>query len=364
MIKINLTSLDKKGINEVAYQLHKSMNDYNLLIEIVSNYSLESLINTKNSGIISNLLLYYVSIGDDYKINEILKNNEILLMKRDCLILAKYYYKIDINKSNSFFRQILERSTTNTGSIIQSKDIDFIIENKMHNLLYFIEGLFVESNLNYNLLDSDKLKLKYLDNCILLTLRKHVESILGLNSVLWLEKFINNQNFVAIIDGGNVLHSRNGTLDSNSLKDLVNLIILVRQTIGKPLLVIHQRHLKIFPDLINILNELKVKRYITPYNNNDDIFIIWFFLKLGSKPFIISNDQYRDHIFKFETSKKILNNQFSFSQFNNILQQQTLSYNITEQTINPIPKYSKCIQVINTSIYVPHLSGKFIELKR
>jgi hypothetical protein len=54
---------------------------------------------------------------------------------------------------------------------------------------------------------------------------------------------------------------------------------------------------------------------------------------------------------------------YGFSQFNHILHQQTLNYNIIDLKIQPLPLYSHCIQQYEDTIYIPHASGKFIELK-
>jgi hypothetical protein len=244
----------------------------------------------------------------------------------------------------------------------------------MFDLISLIHGLFIESSINsYPLVNSNEieLKLKMIDNKIIDNIKDYVEKNLGIETVKQLNQFVKTQmtNFDAIIDGGNVLYARSGLIGPSSLNDLENLMDLVKKEVGNPLLVIHRRHLKTWPNLINRLNVMKISYYLTPYNMNDDIFILWFFLNYGSTPYIISNDKYRDHIFKFETSKKgiIANSNkselyYDFSQFNYILHQQTLKYNLVQHKIDSQPTHSRCIQQKNGRIYVPHLSGKFIEL--
>lgn len=102
--------------------------------------------------------------------------------------------------------------------------------------------------------------------------------------------------------------------------------------------------------------------YLTPYAINDDLFILWFFLKTKSTAFLISNDKFRDHIFKFETSQKKLKSDFNLNQFYHIIQQQKLEYNIDNYKINSKPIVSKCIQVIDNNIFVPHNLGNFIKI--
>ena len=191
-----------------------------------------------------------------------------------------------------------------------------------------------------------------------------LSNLLENNAKNILEQFIKSQikQFDAIIDGGNIIHARQGTINQYSLIDLENIISNIKKTIGNPLLVIHRRHLKTFPDLINKLKLMNVSYYLTPYNMNDDFYILWFFLKMNTNAFIISNDKYRDHIFKFETSKKNIIYQYNLSQFNYILHQQTLDFDINTGYIKPKPTYSRCIQLKDGKIYVPHQNGNFIEI--
>lgn len=374
-IDISSYKLDKKGVNQLAFLLYKNNNDSKLVNQILSTFSLEDLIDTKNNGLISNLLLYFISINDTNNIEQIISLGTIKgfnMMKRDYLNLAKYFYQIDINISIKYFNNIFSLASNSTDSIIISKDVDFIIENKLFILLNLILGLFVESSINtYPLVNGNnkQLKLNTIDSKVVDSIKNYVEDIIGIEIVRTLNRFSCCQitDFDAIIDGGNILHSRTGSINSNSLDDLEEVIEQVNKKVGNPLLVIHRRHLKKWP---NLISQLKISYYLTPYNMNDDIFIMWFFLNYGSKPYIISNDKYRDHIFKLETSNKKMISEYSFSQFNNILHQQTLRYIVIRNTIpqqvqyniNPKPEYSRCIQQQNNIIYVPHSSGKFIEI--
>jgi hypothetical protein len=369
LIDISKYNLEAKSVKQLAFLLYQTNNDSQLVNQLVSKFSLENLIKTKNNGLISNLLLYYISSEDNDKIEEIIRLGQIhnlSLMKRDYLNLAKYYYQYDKDISIKFFEKILSMVSSNTDSVIFPKDIDFIIENKMFELLSLTSGMFTQTTiLGYPLIDGNDraLNLKTIGEDIISNINDCFEKILGAE-VKNLKEFMGSRNkkFDVIIDGGNVIHARSGLVQPSSLNDLENIIGLVKTNIGNPLLVIHRRHIKTFPNLINRLNSLKINYYLTPYNMNDDIFILWFFLNLGSSPFIISNDKYRDHIFKFETSKKKITNEYALNQFHHILHQQTLGFDLISQTLDSIPTFSKCIQRQNGTIYVPHQSGKFIEL--
>lgn len=371
MIDINNCKLDGRGVKQLAFLLYQNQNDHELVNQLVNRFSLEHLIKTKNNGLISNLLCYYISTNNIEIINEIItqsSNYDFNMMKRDYLNLSKYFYSTDVDVSIKYFNHIFS-----TDSVILSKDVDFLIENKMFILISLIPGLFIESSVNsYPLINGNdvklklKLKIKIIDSKIIDNIKDLVEKIMGIKYVNQLDHFVKTQNtiFDAIIDGGNVIHTRCGFIGQNSLNDLANLLKLVKNKVGNPLLVIHRRHLKTFPNLISCLNIMKISYYLTPYNMNDDIFILWFFLKYNSIPYIISNDKYRDHIFNFETNKKyVKDNKFNqFNQFNHVLHQQTLQYNLVQHTIDSPPQYSRCIQLENNRIYIPHLSGRFIEL--
>jgi hypothetical protein len=371
----HVDKLDKMGVKTIGFLLYKHNDNEDFINQIITKFSLDNLIKTKNNGIISNLLSYYILTNNNEKIEEIIRLvdiHSIYIMKRDYLNLAKYYYKINIDKSVWFFKQILSKVSLNTDSVILPKDLDFIINNKLYSLLKLLSGLFIETSINSQPLINGcdrELKLQLISPDIIDNIKNHIDKIFGDNIIKQLDEFVSNQdqpsntNIDAIIDGGNVIHSQTGFINSNSLSDLENIIALVKKHVGNPLLVIHCRHLKTCPNLISCLDSQKISYYLTPYNMNDDNFIIWFFLNYKSKPFIISNDQYRDHIFKFETSKKSTELEYGFSQFSHIIQQQTLGYNLVLGKIESKPTYSRCIQVINNLIYIPHESGQFIELK-
>ncbi len=366
-------NLDGRKVNQLAYLFHKSLGNNQLIEQIIQYFNLDNLVESKNNGIVSNLLQYYIGLSNNTMIEYIVTKVELLdkfqLMKRDYLHLIKYYYA-DEEKFIWIFNKLFSKTNHNTEAIIQTKDIDFMIENRMTKILSKLTGLFIESSLesHYPIVNPKYIQLK--TYCSSANVSSHIlESIeheLGIESKTILNNFWMKQTteFNPIIDGGNVLHSRNGTIGAHSLKDLENLIQMVTINVGNPLLILHKRHIKNIPNLTQILHNKKISYFLTPYNVNDDMFILWFFLKTNSNPksFIISNDKYRDHIFKFETDKKKSNMDFSWSQFKNIIGQQTLGYDVVNNYIDNKPEYSRCIQQINDKIYVPNINGGFIEI--
>jgi hypothetical protein len=250
------------------------------------------------------------------------------------------------------------------------KDINFILNNKLFKLLPYLLELFIEvDNSNFTLINPININLKKINiNLYLLTfLINKIETEFNNIILKQITSFhIKLNEIKVIIDAGNILHNRQGNITQQSLIDLENIIINVITNIGTPLIIIHSKHFKTHPELINIFTRTGVIYYKTPYNINDDLFILWFFLKYNCEPYIISNDKYRDHIFKFNTLTKnqsnIPNNDLNIFQFKNIIKQQTLQYNTLVNEIQKPVNWSFCIQLIDNNIYIPHVSGNFIQI--
>ncbi len=240
-----------------------------------------------------------------------------------------------------------------------------VLIDQLFLLITKLNGLFIEASCDFSCVNQDiinydnKINVK-IDNSIFETINKNLSS----ENKLYIENFwkINNEEFKVIIDGGNVLHSSQGKLNNESIYNLINIIKKTEQLFGKSLLIIHKKHLKTFPNLINQLKSTGVTYFLTPYKVNDDIFILWFFLNIENKPYIITNDKYRDHVFHFETVNKKENTNLSMSQFKHVLSQQSLEYNINNTTISQPIRVSRCIHVIENKIFVPHILGHFIEI--
>lgn len=363
--------LSKYDMNKLGFLFHKNKDNPEIIQQAISFFGLEILINMKHNGIISKILEYFINQSDEETINHIIllvdSFQDFSFMKRDYLNLSKYYYLINKPKSIDFFvNNILSKSTHNTEYIIQSKDINFIIENKLFSLLTYIKDLFIEASCNFEkFVNEEKISCKEklnvsIDSSIFDIINQNLSS----ENKLYLDNFwsFNNKDYKTIIDGGNVLHAVKGKLNDESVLNLIKIIKQTEQMFGKSLLIIHRKHTKTFPNLISNLKSTGVTYFLTPYKVNDDIFILWFFLNIKNKPYIITNDKYRDHVFHFETSNKKENTNLSMSKFKNVLTQQSLEYNIFNNTIKQPIRVSKCIHMIENKIYIPHISGQFIEI--
>jgi len=362
--------LSKYDMNRLGFLFHKNKDNPEIIIQAISFFGLDNLINIKHNGIVTQILEYFINHSNEHQIEYIIslvnKISDFNLMKRDYLNLIIYYYKNNTKKSiDIFVNNILSKSSSNTDYVIQSKDINFMIENKLFLLLTYIKDLFIEVSGDFNCVSQDLITY---DNKINVSINSSVFDIINKNlspeNKFYVENFwkINSCEYKAIIDGGNVLHSSKGKLNDDSITILINISQKTQEMFGKSLLIIHRKHVKTFPNLINQLKSIGITYFLTPYKINDDIFILWFFLHFKTKPFIITNDKYRDHIFHFETVNKKENTNLSMSQFKHILSQQSLDYNILTNIISQPLRVSRCIHIIENKIYIPHISGQFIEI--
>ena len=126
--------LSKYDMNKLGFLFHKNKDNPEIILQAISFLGLENLINMKHNGIISKILQYFINQSDEETINHMFSQvdsfQDFGFMKRDYLNLCKYYYLTNKPKSiNIFVNNILSKSTHNTEYIIQSKDINFIIEN-------------------------------------------------------------------------------------------------------------------------------------------------------------------------------------------------------------------------------------------
>lgn len=365
--------LNASGVKQIAHLLHEHSDNYEFINNVINYYGLEALLNTKNNGLISNILSFYMNTKNDIILGQIIpyitQLNNFKLMKRDYMNFINYYYINNYSQAEILFTQyILNKLDTNLE--LQMKDINFILNNKLFKLLpYLIDLFIVVDNSEFPLMDPNNINLNKINinSQLLMILLNKIEiefNEIMLKQLMTFHTKLNN--IKVIIDAGNILHNRQGVIIQQSFIDLENIIINTIINIGIPIIIIHIKHLKTYPELINIFTRTGVQYFKTPYNINDDYFILWFFLKYNCETYIISNDKYRDHIFKFNTVSKnqsnIPNNDLNIFQFKNIIKQQTLQYNTNTNEIQKPTNWSLCIQLINNHIYIPHTSGNFIQI--
>jgi hypothetical protein len=307
------------------YHLHKLLvnSDFDNIKLLIKDVDI--ILSPNN--ILTNIISFYIKTNDEQL--EIIKNNiDILdLHKRDYLNLSNYYYEKNFNFANYIFTKYI---VDNQNIQLLEKDINFMINNKLVKLLYLLEGRFIKTSVNNNIIQPS---LHNINTNILNNVKSMIEKQINKKELNKFMNFINNINYDYIVDGGNVLFYK-GKINNKNINNLYNLCNNINS-----LVLIHQRNLKKHPNIKKELEEQNIKYYLTPYNHNDDLFILLAFLN-SYNSFIISNDKYRDHIFCYN------NTNVNYNQFKNILYLHTLGF-----TFNKIkPCYSYSIQIVDTKI--------------
>ena len=150
---------------------------------------------------------------------------------------------------------------------------------------------------------------------------------------------INNSSslrYKFILDGGNILYSKGGKLNYGSYNRLLKFYNNYSKK-GSTLIILNKKHFSNISKNINNTHNINI--IYTPYKENDDLYILYY--SLINKAYIVSNDDYGDHIDKY--SIKLPNLNF-------------LKIYLEEKLINLIiyqEKYTKVIQIIDNNIYIP-----------
>lgn len=378
LINYDNYKLDIKSTNKLAFELHKNLRVPSFVDNILEKFGLDLLIKTRNSGLISNIIYYFIETENTQMINKLISKLDTIsnfkLMKRDYMGLINYFYQSDYVRTEMYFvKHILDVKSDLNTSILQLTDINFILKNKLHKLLPYLSGLFITTDLDYSncvvpgpvLTDTQLKKFSIkpeLQIYLLEQIQNHMGHYINITNNFYVK---NTGKFSAIIDAGNVLYAHNGKITIESINDLAKIIEKTRETIGEPIIIIHKRHFKLNPRLVELFIKTNTIYFQTPYNFNDDIFIMWFFVKSSCLINIVSNDKYRDHIFNYQSSKKVKvkTDDFSMCEFSNVLTEQTLSYQLNPLEIQKVLPYSRCIQLVNNFVYIPHISKGFIKIQ-
>jgi len=336
------------------------INNNNIFIEeIIKNYTLEKLL--INDSIKTLLIKNYISLNNNNLLEFIINNKDIKLCKRDYLSLINYYYNLNYNKSLELLLSILNNNIIS----FENKDLDFMINKKLFKCIFYLNNFFLVSQIKLNMLtefiiidnSSNILNLKLLNydfNNNINKLKIYLESIIKIN-----DNDIDNNNYDFIIDSGNILHYNNGIIDNKYLNNFEIIYNIIKND-KKILFIIHIKHIKKCPNIINFFKDKNLSYYLTPYNYNDDLYILWFFIKTNFKSFIVSNDKFDDFINNLNINNIL--NKNDLIKFNFILKQQILNYSLKNNFLKEIPLYSNCIQIVNNIIYIPHINNKIIKI--
>ena len=336
------------------------MDEFRLLLDQNS----ELIQTTREKGIITMVLRFAILNNDDARIASVFDR---LSMKRDYFALMVY------NPEPEYCAHLFTRYID--AAVLDSKDIRFMIENRLTYLFRYLDGKFLHDS-SQDISQGGGVNEPSLSRYTLQGCEYYIQKI-----VSQMEKDPKNKSqqhvpvlkklgeklgeaaaphYNAIIDGGNVLHSYNGTPNPDDLNAMIQ---LVRQNGRNPLVVIHKSHTDerrnpSYAPRINVLLR-DVPHIITPIGQNDDLFILLAYLmriqkeerKNGSCVSIITRDTYTDHMDKFKHVEKNMSDDFG-----KYLASDLVSYANDgggNMRICLQPAISHCIQVVEPCAYIP-----------
>ena len=317
---------------------------------------------TREKGIITMVLRFAILNNDDACIASVFDR---LSMKRDYFALM--IYKRQPEYCVHLFTRYID------AALLDSKDIRFMIENRLTFLFRYLDGKFLYDSQTTagELVEIDSVS-SFFSRYTLQGCDHYIQKI-----VAQIEKDPKNKSqqhvavlkqleklaatYDAIIDGGNVLHSYNGSPNPDDLNAMIQ---LVRRSDCSPLVVIHKSHTderrnpSYAPRINTMLRD--VPHITTPIGLNDDLFILLAYLmrikkeerKNGSRISIITRDTYTDHMDKFKDVGKDVSDDFG-----KYLASDLVSFvndgggRIMQFRLQP--SISHCIQIVEPYAYIP-----------
>ncbi len=270
-------------------------------------------------GLYTLIIRNYINKNETENIKEILYNNKNL-MRRDYLTCLDYFLKLDQN----YYYNDIEYIYNNIDDI-ETKDVDLMIENKWIDLLKKFDGYSIVCSYDNNVNDKSKLKKYQFD--VTKMRDKYYQRIKNKEEMDELMKDCH-----VLIDGANMSHLT-GHFDFTILPNIIKKFNKLK-TNAK--IILHERH-QLEPQLLEQLSPYLIR---TPTMKNDDDYMIYGMLIHNLM--VLTNDMFRDHLKDMDLKTKCYVRSMSIKYSNNNL---------------IIPKYSRCIQVIEDSIYIPCKNG-------
>jgi hypothetical protein len=329
---------------------------------------------TREKGIITMTLRFAIQERDDALIASLLGR---LSMKRDFFELM--VYKGDPVYSAHLFKTHIDVA------VLEPKDVRFMIENGLTFLLRHLDGKFLhDAGGSKSEFDKSSTLRRYsLPNCshyiekIMKVVEKNVmkavaedenkkkKSHLPLDVVKKLQKTFTAYDI--IIDGGSVLHSRNGEPIPNDLHKMIELL----KTRGhSPLVVIHASHTNVklnptyAPDVNKILQQAGITFITTPsgLKLNDDLFILLAYLIRTDHTLpcsIVTRDTYTDHMDTFKNPQKNVSDNFGKYLANDLISFTNDVFARMHVPPTQTKPFSSCIQIVEPYAYIPLLPACF-----
>jgi len=368
MLVMTSSNYKRKNVNYVLHQLleGESIAEASTLIEsmLKDSYSYEK----EYRGFVSLVIKFYIMSNDNEKLDSFYSLHLTNLMKRDILIYTHYYYSSNFDKALKNFVYLIRNY------YLDSSNLLFLINNKMYKFIGLLDTLYIKLNKYDSQLPIDDYNIlhKYPFNKAIIN---KILSQINIKKKDILISFYKNLTSIyqdkIIIDAGNILFSVGGNITILGYTLLVDLIEYYLGINMIPIIIIHNRHLKTSykgssknSNIIKCIEKIKSygSKFIfeTPYNENDDFYIIYLSLLLECN--VLTNDNYKDHIFNFRTNES--NSDENMAQ--NYIDDLTVKYSINCRNliINEIDslEFSKCIQIIDKDVYIPTIDNTFIKL--
>ena len=271
---------------------------------------------------------------------------------------------IDFDKSLNNFKYLLSKFK------LTADNLQFLIDNKLDRFIELLDGSYIKLNISGDIIDPSILKFYDFSKDIVHSILNKLERFISVDNI---RKFCidlsKNKNKKIIIDAGNVLYSVRGEITEDGYNNLINIIEFLKRINYVPIVIIHTRHLKTKykgkdkdKGIIDCISKIKKinSKYIfeTPYQKNDDFYIIYTGFYLSCQ--IITNDNFKDHIFKFRTNEV----ESDENEIENCIEDLIIKYESSKKNLGITPSsiqhISKCIQVIDKMVYIPNLNNNFI----
>jgi hypothetical protein len=372
MAKVNEEKIERARIG--LFQKHLSeafrANRLEEMRKLVDE-NIEMVRTTRERGVITMTLRLAIQQRDE----------ELISMLVDRLSMKRDYIELMIYKGDPAYNSRLFEAHIDT-ALLEPKDIKLFVDHGMMYLFRYLDGKFLHypdpvhegievvksSTLRrYALSDCDHYIQKItraLDSSPKNKTKIHVTVIDQIRALATA-----TSSYDVIIDGGNILHARNGQPNP---EDLNRMITMLQSRGHSPIVIIHASHTDVSrsrSDYVvavrNIFETRNVPFIATPYGLNDDLFILLAYL-MRECCSIVTRDTYTDHIDMFKNPQKNMSDDFG-----KYLAHDLVSFTVSDayrQMYVPdaTPKpYTSCIQVVGTHVYIPLISGsgsEFVEI--
>ena len=224
------------------------------------------------------------------------RDEELISMLVDRLSMKRDYIELMIYKGDPAYNRRLFEEHIDT-ALLEPKDIKLFIDHGMTYLFRYLDGKFLHLEGIQSCSEVDKsstLRRYALPDCdhYIQKITQVIESspknktkshVAVIDQIRTLATATSSSSsYDVIIDGGNVLHARNGQPNP---EDLNRMITMLQSRGHSPIVIIHMSHIDVSRSrsdhvvvVRNIFETRKVPFIATPYGLNDDLFILLAYL--------------------------------------------------------------------------------------